>query len=507
MKNLAFFPIVLILSFINQGKTWSQTVSKDNLKPCMECKELLNLDLPDLRILSADIVGNEIKYCRVIGIIGSEINFGLRLPEAWNSRFIMGGGGGFVGSIQNGEAWRVNQGFATVGTDTGHEGTNIDGTWALNNIERQVNFGFLAVHRTAEVSKVIIAHYYGSKPRYSYFSGCSRGGGQALMEAQKYPDDFDGIICSGPVIDWAGLSLECIDNYKAQFPVNNKNGDGVLTSGKMKLLEKIIMNKFDGLDGIRDNIINDPGAYTIDYSILPVCHEGLPSDDCFTKDQIGVIKTFYEGVSVNESVIYPGFPLGSEPGWYLPHLTTDTSIIKFGQKTWFGAFGAQFFKYFVFNDPEWDLYKYNYSNLFKDTKYATSFLNSNSTDYKEFKKNGGKMIINQGWADLSVTAVKTIHYYNDVKRSDKEVEGYIRLFLLPGGGHCGMGDVGPTNTDWLEYLRDWVENGNPPEKVIVTKSEKNKVTMTRPVFPYPSIAIYNGKGDPNDANSFTELKK
>ena len=168
---------------------------------------------------------------------------------------------------------------------------------------------------------------------------------------------------------------------------------------------------------------------------------------------------------------------------------------------------VQFFKYLVFNDPEWNLYDYDYSNLFKDTKYAASFLNSTSTDYREFKKNGGKMIINQGWSDPVISAFKTIQYYNDIKSADKEAEEYIRLFLLPGGGHCGISDVGPTNTDWLEYLRDWVENGNPPEKVIVSKSEKNKVVMTRPVFPYPSKAIYDGKGDPNDANSFTKSKK
>lgn len=507
MKNLTVFTIVSIISFLTQGSIWSQTVISDTLKPCVECKELLKLDLPDLRITEAELTGTKIKYCMVRGIIGSEIKFELRLPELWNLRFIMGGGGGYVGSIQNQVASRVSQGYATVGTDTGHEGMNMEATWALNNIERQVNFGFLAVHRTAEVSKSIIKHYYRSKPLYSYFSGCSRGGGQALMEAQRYPDDFNGIICSGPAIDWPGIALECIDNYKAQFPVGSKAGEGLLTLEKIKLLEKIIMDKYDGLDDVKDNIINDPSGYAIDYSLLNVCPDRLPSDDCFTKDQIEVIKTLYEGVSVNGSVIYPGFPLGSESGWYLPHLMTDTTVIKFGQNTWFGTFGSQFFKYFVFSDPNWNLYDYNYSNFFKDTKFAASFLNSNSTDYREFKKTGGKMIINQGWADLSISAFKTIKYYNDIKNADKEAEEYIRLFLLPGGGHCGMGDVGPTNTDWLKYLRDWVENGNPPEKVIVTKSENNKIVMTRPIFPYPSKAVYNGKGDPNDANSFIESRK
>jgi hypothetical protein len=507
MNNKISFIIVFILLFWTQDKIWSQTISKDTLKPCKKCKEILDLDLPDLRITEAELIGTKIRYCRVLGIIGSEIKFELRLPESWNSRFIMGGGGGFVGSIQNQAGSRVNQGFATVGTDTGHEGMNMEATWALNNIERQVNFGFLAVHRTAEVSKSIIANYYGSKPLYSYFYGCSRGGGQALMEAQRYPEDFNGIICSGPGFDWPGMSLNFLENYRAQYPTGNKYPDGVLTAEKIKLLVKNILDRYDQLDGVKDNIINDPGDCQIDYSILKECSKRLPDDDCFTKDQIMVIKTFYDGVSVNGSVIYPGYPIGTEAGWYSPQLATDTSALKLGQKTWFGAFSSEFFKYFIFNDPEWNLYNYNFSNFFKDTKYAASFLNSTSTDYSKFKKIGGKMIINQGWSDPVISAFKTIQYYNDIKNADKEVEKYIRLFLLPGGGHCGISDVGPTSVDWLKYLRDWVENGNPPEKIIVSKSEKNKLIMTRPVFPYPAKAVYNGKGDPNDANSFTQFRK
>jgi hypothetical protein len=507
MKNLTVFTIVSILSFLTQGKTWSQTVISDTLKPCIECKELLNLNLPDVRIIGAEIVGSKIKYCRVIGIIGGEIKFGLRLPDLWNSRFIMGGGGAFVGAISNQEAWRVNQGYATVGTDTGHEGDLLDGSWALNNIERQANFGFLAVHRTAVISKAIIAKYYSSKPRYSYFSGCSRGGGQALMEAQRYPDDFNGIICGGPGFDWPSMALKFIDNYKAQYPDGYKERDGILTAEKIKLLDRFILDQFDGLDGVKDNIINEPGAYTVDYSKLKVCPDRLPSDDCFTKDQIKVIRTFYDGVSINGSVIYPGSPVGSESGWYLVQLAYDTSAIKLGQKTWFGTFGSQIFKYFVFNDPKWDLYHYDYSSFLKDTKYAASFLNSTSIDYSQFKKNGGKMLIYQGWSDFVISAFKTIQYYSEIKSADNNAEEYIRLYLIPGGGHCGIGDIGPTNVDWLDYMRNWVENGNPPEKVILSKSQSNKVIMTRPVFPYPSKAVYNGKGDPNDANSFIESRK
>lgn len=512
MKKLCVSAIIAVLCVSFCTVIQSQTLrisTTDTVKPCMECRELIHLDLPDLRITYAEPEGSENQFCRITGIIGSEIKFELRLPELWNFRFVMGGGGGYVGSIQNQAqpALRVNQGYATAGTDTGHEGTSVDGTWALNNIERQVNFGFLAVHRTAVMSKAIIAHYYGSKPLYSYFIGCSRGGGQALMEAQRYPDDFNGIVCSGPLIDWPGYALECIDNYKTQFPGGTEDENGVLTLEKTILLQRIVMKKYDGLDGVVDGIISDPDDLKMDYSILPICTKELPFDTCFTEDQVKVIKTFYEGVSVNNSIVYPGFPVGSESGWYFPHLMTDSSSSKFGQKTFFGALGSQFFRYFVFNDPYWNLYDYDFSNIFRDTEFAASFMNATSTDYRAFRKNGGKMIINQGWADFSTTPFKTIQYYNDIKQADSEAEDYIRLFLLPGGGHCGMFDAGPTNTDWLEYLQDWVENGNPPVKILVTKSENNKVVMTRPVFPYPIKAVYDGKGDPNDPHSFSEIRK
>src|SRR5262245_6895907 len=181
-----------------------------------KCSQLTTLKLPDIRITDATAVaptgtgGIRAPHCRVNGVIGTETKFTLLLPDEWNKKFFMGGGGGFVGSVQNSAISTVNQGYATVGTDTGHSGGGTDASWALNNLERRVNFGYLAVHRTAETAKAIIAHYYGSETTKNYFFGCSRGGGQALMEAQRYPNDFDGIISGAPAYDWTGLAAQMI---------------------------------------------------------------------------------------------------------------------------------------------------------------------------------------------------------------------------------------------------------------------------------------------------------
>ena len=192
------------------------------VRPPGGCAQLTSLRLPDVTISEAAAIpaatsgAVRAAHCRVTGVIGTEIGFSLLLPDDWNRKFFMGGGGGFVGSIQNSAQTTVNAGYATVGTDTGHQGGGTDASWAHNNLERQLNFGYLAVHRTAETAKAIAARYYGSAPARSYFQGCSRGGGQALMEAQRFPADFDGIIAGAPAYDWTGLAAANIRNMQAR---------------------------------------------------------------------------------------------------------------------------------------------------------------------------------------------------------------------------------------------------------------------------------------------------
>ena len=492
---------MLILS---QAFLFGKVADNATKAPCIPCEELAYLVLPDIIISHASNEKEPVAHCKVIGRIGNEINFELLLPQKWNTRFAMGGGGGFVGSIQNMAKGTIKKGFATAGTDTGHQGNGIKADWALNNMERQVNFGHLAIHRTAVVSKVIISQFYCSKPEYSYFLGCSRGGGQAMMEAQRYPDDFDGIVTGAPAFNWSALGAEFIQNSQAIYPNPNRLDEPVITQANLKLLQSMILDQCDGLDGIEDQILNDPMECDFNFDLLQTCEGDTEGDDCFTLAQIEAIKTVYAGVTIGNKEIYPGFPPGgeNEQGGWNPWIVgpkeraegMDFPSLQFG-------FGTEMFKYLIFQNPDWDYSSYDYHDFEKQTEYASAYLDATSIDYSAFKAHGGKMILYHGWNDPALSALATIEHYEAAKKEDSELGNYIRLFLLPGVLHCG-GGPGPSQADWLELAVNWVEHGEAPERVIVSKSGGKGGSISRPVFPYPKKAIYKGKGNPNKETSF-----
>jgi len=490
--------IIYTCSFLSFALT---TLAQDK-QACVPCEELKELKLPDVSISETTVVEEQVSFCKVLGTIGKEINFELLLPDKWNVRYVMGGGGGFVGSIQNTARWTINHGYATSGTDTGHQGHTLKADWALNNMERQLNFGHLAVHRTSEVSKAIISHYYCSDPEYSYFMGCSRGGGQAMMEAQRYPKDFDGIVTGAPAFNWPAIGAELIQNTQAIYPTNDID-NGIISKANLGLLQSLVLEQCDDLDGVKDNFLNDPRECKFDFSKLPVC-DGEPNDECFTPAQINAIKTVYNGVSNDQGDIHPGFPPGceNEPGsWFVWISGPFPDFKSLGFPTLHYAFGTEMFKYLFFQNPDWDYLKYDFSNFSQDTRYASAYLNATSTDYGAFKNRGGKMIIWHGWNDPALSALATIDHLEAVEKQDPGVNEYLRLYLLPGVLHC-EGGPGPSEVNWLELVREWVENGNAPERVVVSKTEDGNVKLTRPVFPYPRKAVYDGTGDPNKESSF-----
>jgi len=472
--------------------------------PCLACEELKNLQLPDITISQSEIVDEGEPYCKVIGTMGKEINFELLLPNHWNNRFVMGGGGGFVGNVQNVARWKVKEGYATSGTDTGHKGHGLTADWAYHNMERQVNFGHLAVHRTAVVSKAIINQYYCSFPEYSYFIGCSRGGGQAMMEAQRYPEDFNGIVSGAPAFDWPGTAAEFIQNIQNIYPDPNNLEEPIISRANLQLLQTIVLEQCDAIDGLKDQILNDPRDCNIDFDSFPICNTNSARDECFTQVQIKAIKSVYDGIINEGKMIYPGFPFGGENepgGWFEWIVGPNQSTMQLNFPSLQFGFGTEMLKYLVFQDPDFDYSSYDFSNYLDVTQYASSYLNATSTDYSGLKNRKGKMIIYHGWNDPALSALSTIEHYDNAKNADKEIEDYIRLYLLPGVLHCG-GGPGPHEVDWLELVREWVENDKAPERVILSKSVDGKKIMTRPVFPYPQKAVYDGKGNPNKESNF-----
>ena len=495
--------------------TASTTGGMDATDPVDSCSGLTALELIDMRVDAAETVeaGDGVPaHCRVTGVIETEIRFELLLPEpdAWTGRFLMGGGGGFVGSVQNQArglfaygGGPLERGYATVGTDTGHEGNGIQASWALNHPERQENFGHRAVHLTAEAAKSIIGHYYDRGPDYSYFVGCSRGGGQAMMESQRYPGDFDGIVAAAPAYHWTGIAAGFVQNQQAIYPTADLDLP-VLTPDTLELLGSSILAACDGDDGVVDGAMTDPRRCDFKPADLPRCPGDVAAAGCVTAAQVAAIERVYEGPTSNGEPVYHGFNYGGEDdrgGWDSWVVAADARRATGVPNAQFG-FGTELFKYFVFSDPEWDYTKYDFSTWAEDTASTAAILNATSTDLSAFRDRNGKIIYWTGWSDLALAPEGTIDYYEQLEAGDPSARDYARLYMLPGVLHCA-GGPGPDRVDWVETIRAWVEDGHAPERLVASKLDADgQVTLTRPVCPYPQVAEYDGSGDVNDEQSF-----
>ena len=439
----------------------------------MSLEDLRHLRLPDVSLVSATATAPNLQknphaagFVDVEGIIGGTIRFELLLPDAWNGRFVMGGGGGFVGTVQNSARDSVNQGYATVGTDTGHEWLpGYSAGWAFDNLEAQVNFGFLAVHRTAEVAKAVIRSYYGADAAYCYFSGCSRGGGQAMMESQRYPNDFDGIVAGAPAFNWTGLAAKGVTMEKALYPDPQHLDKTALDKEALEKLQQAILDQCDALDGLKDGIVQDPSSAHFDLSKVP----GL------TDEQRKGIEAIYAGTHNEKGPIYPGYTAGAEcdpDQWISWTVGPSPWLVKDHAPDLIFAFGTQIFKYLIFNKPDWDYSTYNFSNFAADTRLAASILNATNVDLSGLKERKGKLILWHGWADPALPPQATFDYYRQVRARAPKAAGYCRMFLVPGCLHCG-GGPGATEVDWLSAIADWVEHGKAPERLM------HRGTMTR----------------------------
>ncbi len=481
------------------GTVWASAQSTNRLS----VEALRQARLPDVVLESVKPVSPDAKgdasaksYLTVNGVIGGAIHFELLLPEAWNGRFVMGGGGGFVGTVQNSARYTVNLGYATVGTDTGHQSQkgHLAG-WALDNVEAKLNFGYLAVHRTAEVAKALIRDYYGAEAAHSYFMGCSRGGGQAMMEAQRYPNDFDGIVAGAPAFNWTGLAAMSVAIAQTLYPDPTRLDQSVLTREFLRRLQAAILEQGDAQDGLKDGVIQDPPSVHFDPSRVP----GI------TAEQLQALAAIYRGATNGAVSLYPGYDPAAEcdPDQWIAWITgpIPTMAAQDRAPDLMFSFGTQIFKYLIFNNPDWDYSRYDFSNFERDTHLAATFLNATNPNLDALNARHGKLILWHGWADTALPAQATVDYYRQTLAHDPRAADYCRLFLVPGCLHCG-GGPGASEVDWLSAIVNWVEHAQAPDKLIAGKSERGKITLTRPLFPYPQIAVYQGNGETNRADSF-----
>jgi hypothetical protein len=466
-------------------------------------------------------------FCRVQGTIkpspDSDIQFEVWLPPAtaWNGKYEGVGNGGFAGSmIYNSMDWGLEAGYAVSGTDTGHSGGTLDAAWALGHPEKIVDFGWRAIHETASASKAIVEAYYAKAPAHAYFSGCSDGGREALMEAQRFPKDYDGIVAGAPAHAWTQLLANAIWNEQALV----EEPDSWLPPEKLAVVTKAALAVCHGEGGYLD----DPGQCQFDPSSL-LCKAGQ-SEACLSGSEVATLSKIYSGA--HDAVgkpIFPGYPAGGEAGPTAWSLWITGTEPKRGAGTLLYGFGTGFFDNMVLDQPNWDFRSQTVSvDLAQADEKTGQALNATDADLDAFRAAGGKLLQYHGWSDAAIPPASSIDYYQSVGKKMGGVEkirSFYRLFMAPGMEHCG-GGPGPNAVggvfgypspsrdpghDVVSALAHWVEDGVAPAQITATSYHDDDpskgVAAQRPWCAFPAVAQYSGKGSRSDAASFACVAK
>jgi hypothetical protein len=500
-------------SFIDAGKS-TVPYSIAPAKPVMNCAGVAHLSWASMTVLAARTVpaaDGVPEHCRVSGLIAPEVRFELNLPANWNRRFYMHGNGGFAG--ENPEfgprpmvrANALKQGFATVQTNTGHDAQAEPLATFAADYAKRVDYAFRAVHMTVTEAKKIVAAYYGRAPAYSYWDGCSTGGRQGLISAQRFADDFDGILAGAPVLNFVDTVTQSLWNglVLSEAPV---------ALPKLKLVADATYARCDAKDGLKDGIIDDPRRCDFDPTRdVKQCAAGQDGDDCLTSAQAAAVKKIHEGLKVNGKPHLFGYPVGAEAtglsftaggkitsGWDRWLTPPD------GQKSFQHAYGDSFVRYWASPkaDPSIDPAKFDFDKDLAKFADARTLLNATDPDLSAFRTRGGKLLMYFGWADTALPPMMGVDYYEKaVTKNGPQTTDFFRLFMVPGMFHC-RGGVGPDRLDGLTALINWVENGTAPATITASQMADGKVVRTRPLCPYPQVARYSGTGSPDDAANF-----
>jgi len=508
------------------------------------CEQLAQLALPDTKITSAQTVAAGAftqpanlepwlagdphffkrlpAFCRVTAqskpTADSDIKIEVWMPSTgWNGKFRGQGNGGFAGSVDYRTlSVAVAQGYASASTDTGHSAGGTDAAWALGHPEKIVDFAYRAIHQMTLVGKATVKAFYGDAPQHSYFTACSNGGRQALMETQRFPEDYDGVLAGAPAYDWTHLLASALWDAQA----TTLDPASYIPAAKIPVIAHAVNASCDAMDGVTDGVLNDPRQCHFEPATL-LCKVS-DSNSCLTQPQVTALKKLYEGAHDSKGKrIFPGFVPGGEDGgagWSLWITGTQPG------GAWLFAFGNGFFGNMVYDKADWDYKtaKLDQAVTDADKKYA-NMLNATDPNLDAFKKRGGKLIIYHGWNDPAISALSTIQYYEAVqnKLGQSRADSFLRLFLVPGMQHCASGP-GPDNFGQFGIsqpndpqhniylaLEQWVEKGAAPSSVIAAKTADGaagstpKVKETRPLCAYPQVAKYKGSGDTNEAANFT----
>jgi tannase/feruloyl esterase len=449
------------------------------------CEDLRSLHLPQTTITRVQTIeeGFDLPaHCEVAATLrptaDSDIKIEVWLPAArwWNGKYQAIGNGGWSGDINNYFlAAALRRGYATSGTDTGHQGSSSSASFALGHPEKLIDYAWRSEHEMTVKAKAIIAAFYGNAPKLSYWNGCSAGGKQGMKEAQRFPDDFDGIIAGAPALDWVARAT--LSMWVAQAVDKD-----YIPAPKFQVIHEAALAACDAADGLKDDVIEDPTRCTFDPKSIEC--KGADAFTCLTPSEVIAARKIYAGPGKG---IAPGLERGSESGW-----GTFAGMEPFG-------IGLDYFKYVVFGNPDWDFHTLNFdSDIVRARKLDADRINATDPNLSAFRKHGGKLIQYHGWSDPQIPPASSVAYYQSVlKTMGATVPDFYRLFMIPGMAHCGGGD-GANTFDMVDAIEQWVEHKNPPTRILASRKDR-----TRPLCPFPQVSRYKGTGDPNDASNFT----
>lgn len=430
-------------------------------------------------------------HCRVAMVLkpseDSNIEAEVWLPAEWNGKYQAVGNGGWAGTISTpAMASAIREGYATASTDTGHKGGN--SSFAIGHPDKLIDFGYRAIHETTVQAKAIVTAFYKRAAKLSYWNGCSTGGRQALMEAQRYPDDFDAILAGAPANNHTRMG---ISRLEVSVPPAH-DAAAAVSQAKLAMVNRAVLKACDAADGVKDGFLNDPRACKFDVASLQCT--GADNDSCLTAPQVATMKSAYASVKLpNGELVFPGKELGGETGWGLVSGTPDQLSVTAVQ--------------IAHGDASWDPKTFD---LAKDLQLTMekvgSAVNAIDPDLHAFKAHGGKLLLYHGWSDGLISPGNTVNYFDAVNKAMGKQDDFVRLFMLPGVGHC-QGGAGPDQVNWMGALERWRESGKAPDRIEATRVTSGRVEMTRPLCPYPQIAKYSGIGSTNDAQNFTCVAK
>ncbi|MBI4907686.1 MAG: tannase/feruloyl esterase family alpha/beta hydrolase [Acidobacteria bacterium] len=470
------------------------------------CESLAQLKLADTTITTATNVaagsfippnapnsrpiGDLAAFCRVAATLkpssDSDIRIEVWMPAAgWNGKFMGVGNGGWAGQISYAAlVTALKDGYATASTDTGHEGASA--RFVPGHPEKLVDFAYRAVPEMTVKGKAITAAFYDQSVKRSYWNGCSTGGRQGMKEAQMFPGDYDGIIAGAPASNWVALMTGIVWGAHAA----HRNEPGNLTEANLARLHDAVLKACDASDGLKDGVLEDPTRCKFDPKVLECGSE----PGCFTPAQVAAVRMMYSG-PVNprtRQMIYPGMVPGSELGW-----DPAVGLQPLG-------IAVSHFQYVVFNNPKWAYSQLDYdSDVAQAWKLDTGLITAMDPNLKPFFDRGGKLLQYHGWNDQQISPLNSVNYYNSVLRAlgRRASQSSYRLFMQPGVKHCRGGN-GTDRFEAVRTLEEWVEQGKTPERILSTHMTGGKVDRSRPMCPYPQVAVYKGSGSTDDAANF-----